>query len=69
MNLEIKEVKLEIYLPEEFVEPLRDALVSIGLCRVGNYSHVISCQQTKGFRKPLEDSNPCDGSHQKNPPL
>lgn len=62
MNMEIKEVKLEIYIPEEFVESLRDALVCIGLCRVGNYSHVISYQDTKGFWKPLEDSNPYLGT-------
>ena len=61
MNMEIREVKLEIYIPEEFVEPLRDALVRIGLCRVGNYSHVISYQDTKGFWKPLENSNPYQG--------
>ena len=62
MNMEIKEVKLEIYLPEEFIEPLRDALVDIGLCRVGNYSHVISYQDTKGSWKPLENSNPYHGT-------
>lgn len=61
MNIEIKEVKLEIYIPEEFVELLRDSLADIGLCRVGNYSHVISYQNTKGFWKPLENSNPYHG--------
>lgn len=62
MHMEIKEVKLEIYIPEEFVEPLRDALARIGLCRIGNYSHVISYQDTKGFWKPLEDSKPYHGT-------
>lgn len=62
MNIDIKEVKLEIYIPEEFVELLRDALAGIGLCRIGNYSHVISYQETKGFWKPLEDSNPYHGT-------
>lgn len=61
MQLEINEVKLEIYIPEEFIVPLRDALVSIGLCRVGNYSHVISYQQTRGYWKPLENSTPYQG--------
>lgn len=62
MNIDIREVKLEIYIPEEFVVPLRDALARIGLCQVGNYSHVISYQDTKGFWKPLEDSNPYQGT-------
>ena len=61
MNIDIQEVKLEIYTPEEFVVPLRDALAGIDLCRIGNYSHVISYQDTKGFWKPLEDSTPYNG--------
>lgn len=60
--MEFKEVKLEIYVPEKFVEPIRDALASIDVCRVGRYSHVISYQDTKGFWKPLEDSNPYNGT-------
>lgn len=62
MNIEVKEVKMEIYIPEELIETLRDALADIGLCRVGNYSHVISYQHTKGYWKPLEDSHPYHGT-------
>lgn len=62
ITIEIEEVKLEIYIPEEFIEKLRDALADIGICRVGNYSHVISYQNTKGFWKPLENSNPYNGT-------
>ena len=42
MELEIKEVKLEIYTPEEFVVPLRDALTKIGAWKKGEDDHVIS---------------------------
>lgn len=59
--MNIKEVKLEIYTPEEFVEKLRDALADIDVCRIGRYSHVVSYQNTKGFWKPLEGSNPYNG--------
>lgn len=62
MNIDIRQVKLEIYTPEEFVKPIRDALALIGACRVGNYSHVISCQSTTGSWMPLENSNPYNGT-------
>lgn len=61
MKVDVKEVKLEIYVPGEFIEEIRDALADRGIGRVGNYSHVISCQETKGFWKPLEGSNPYHG--------
>lgn len=60
--MEIKEVKLEIYVPEEYVEKLRDTLTSLGACRIGEYSHVVSYQDTKGFWKPLENSAPFHGT-------
>lgn len=61
MKIEVQEVKLEIYVPEEYVGQLRDALACIDVCRIGNYSHVVSYQDTKGFWKPLEGSNPYNG--------
>lgn len=61
MKIDIREVKLEIYTPEEYVEILRDELDQAGAGRVGAYSHVISYQLTRGYWKPLEDSNPYNG--------
>lgn len=61
MNLDVKEVKLEIYVPEEYIEIIRDSLAAIGACRIGEYSHVVSWQNTKGFWKPLENSHPFNG--------
>lgn len=61
MELEIKEVKLEIYTPEEFVVPLRDALTKIGACKIGEYDHVISYQETKGYWRSLAESHPFNG--------
>ncbi|WP_242857701.1 hypothetical protein [Beduini massiliensis] len=54
-------VKLEIYVPEEFIETLRDALANIGVCEIGDYSHVVSYQETKGDWKPLQNSQPYQG--------
>lgn len=61
MNFDIKEVKIEIYMPEEYVEEIRNALTLLGACRAGDYDHVLSYQSTKGFWRPLENSNPFHG--------
>lgn len=61
MILDVKEVKLEIYVPEEYIEEIRDGLAAIGAGRIGEYSHVVSWQSTKGYWKPLENSNPYNG--------
>ena len=61
MLIEVKNVKIEIYTPEEYVEVLRNGLNEIGACHVGVYDHVISWHDTKGNWRPLEDSNPFSG--------
>lgn len=61
MKFDITEVKIEIYTPEEYVVPMRDALTQIGACKIGNYDHVVSYQDTKGYWKPLEESTPFNG--------
>lgn len=55
------QVKIEIYVPEEYVIKLRDALTAIGACKVGNYDHVVSYMEIKGYWKPLANSNPYQG--------
>lgn len=61
MQVDVKEVKLEIYVPEEYIGKIRDALAERGIGRVGNYSHVAAYQESKGFWKPLEGSKPYHG--------
>lgn len=61
MSFNIKEVKLEIYVPEEYVVPIRETLTQIGACRVGNYDHVVSYHGTKGSWRPLTNSSPYSG--------
>lgn len=49
MQMDIKEVKLEIYVPEEYVAKIRDDLAERGIGKVGNYNHVVAYQESKGF--------------------
>lgn len=59
--MEFTKVKIEVYLPMEYLAPLRDALHEAGACRVGKYDHVVSYQPTEGFWRPLPGSEPYDG--------
>lgn len=61
MNIDVTEVKLEIYVPEEYIEPVRDALTHIGACRVGNYDHVMAFHCSRGSWRPLPGSSPFNG--------
>lgn len=61
MKLEVKNLKIEIYTPPQYLIELRDALNQIGACHVGNYDHVISFQNSKGCWRPLEGSSPFSG--------
>ena len=57
MNFDIKEVKIEIYIPEEYIEEIRNALTLAGACRAGNYDHVLSYHErileTIGEQSPV----------------
>lgn len=63
MNLksEYSKLKIEIYVPEEFIDVLRDELTSVGACKVGNYDAVTSYSLVKGTWRPLKESNPYSG--------
>jgi hypothetical protein len=59
--MDIKVVKVEVLLPEEFIEVVRNALNEIGALTVGNYDHVVSYTVTKGYWRPLEKAVPYEG--------
>lgn len=59
--MEYSEVKLEIFLPEEFVIPLRDALSGIGAGKIGSYDHCVSVSKVSGYWRPLNGAKPYDG--------
>ncbi len=54
-------VKIEVFIPEEFVAPLGDALSQIGAGRVGNYDHCMSITAVRGFWRPLPGARPYQG--------
>ena len=68
--MEFTEVKIEIYVPQDYVIPLRDALNAVGAGHIGEYDHCVSITQVTGYWRPLENANPflgeigevCEGS-------
>ncbi|MBU5254999.1 hypothetical protein [Tissierella praeacuta] len=59
--MEIKEVKIEIYIPGEYVIELRDELNKSNACKVGDYDNCISVTNVRGYWRPLEGANPYNG--------
>lgn len=55
-------VKIETFIPEEYVTPLRDALNQIGALTVDDiYDYCMSVTKVKGYWRPLEGANPFKG--------
>ncbi|MFC4805359.1 hypothetical protein [Filifactor villosus] len=57
----MKQVKLEIFMPESYLESLLSKLSEIGACRIGRYSYVSSYSKIYGTWMPGEGSNPYEG--------
>jgi hypothetical protein len=62
MELKISLVKIEIYVPEEFIIPIRDVLHHVGAGRIGDYDHVLSITNVSGYWRPLADAKPYNGT-------
>jgi hypothetical protein len=56
--MDFKAVKLEIFIPETYIEALRDALHEVGVGRIGRYDHCLSVTQVSGYWRPLPGANP-----------
>ena len=54
-------VKLEIFIPTDCLDSLREALRSAGAGAFGNYDSVLSYSIVKGCWRPLAGANPYDG--------
>ncbi|MEK4426075.1 cytochrome C biogenesis protein [Solibacillus sp. FSL K6-1523] len=63
--MNITTVKVEILLPETFIESIRNQLNALGILTIGNYDHVISYTETKGYWRPLDESSPYSGERNK----
>ena len=55
------DVKLEIFIPQEYALKLRDELAKIGVGRIGNYDHCAALTPVQGYFRPLESANPFEG--------
>ncbi len=58
---EFANFKIEIFIPEEFVIPLRDALNEAGAGHIGNYDHCISVYTVRGYWRALPGADPYAG--------
>ena len=54
-------VKIEVYIPEEYVKKLRDELHKANAGRIGNYDHCVSVTRIQGFWRPLPGATPYQG--------
>lgn len=59
--MEFTRVKLEIYVPEEAVPPIREALNQLGACHIGSYDLCSSMVQVTGTWRPLPGAQPYNG--------
>jgi hypothetical protein len=55
------DVKLEIFVPQEYALKLRDELAKIGVGQIGNYDHCVALSPVRGFFRPLAGATPFDG--------
>ena len=53
--------KLEIFIPETHLEPLRKALLAVDAGHIGNYDGCLSYSRVTGCWRPLEGTTPYSG--------
>jgi hypothetical protein len=59
------DVKLEIFVPEEYAFKIRDELAKVGVGRLGDYDHCVAMVSVRGFFRPLPGSKPFAGEEGK----
>jgi hypothetical protein len=55
------DVKLEIFVPQDYALKLADALSEVGVGVIGNYDHCVVLTPVRGFFRPREGANPFEG--------
>jgi hypothetical protein len=55
------DVKLEIFVPQEYALKICDELAKIGVGRIGNYDHCVAMYPVQGSFRPVEGANPFEG--------
>ena len=61
MKFDIKNVKINVFIPEEKVSELRDAVCNAGAGVIGNYTYCTSSTKVSGTYIPNEKANPYEG--------
>lgn len=56
------DVKLEIFIPQGYVDQVREELAKIGVGVIGNYDHCLAITQVTGYFRPLEGADPFTGT-------
>ncbi|MBT7775261.1 MAG: cytochrome C biogenesis protein, partial [Anaerolineae bacterium] len=46
------DVKLEIFIPQEYALQIRDELAKIGVGVIGDYDHCVAVSPVKGYFRP-----------------
>lgn len=59
--IEFPTVKIELFIPEQYIETLRDELHRVNVGRIGNYDHCLSITTVRGYWRPLAGSSPYEG--------
>lgn len=62
MNFDIKNVKISVFIPEEKVSELRDAVCNAGAGILGKYSYCTSNTKVSGTYIPNEKAEPYIGT-------
>ena len=62
MNFDIKKVKIIVFIPEEKVSELRDAVCNAGAGALEKYSYCTSCAKVNGTYIPNENAKPYEGT-------
>ena len=59
------DVKLEIFVPQEYALKIRDELAKIGVGRIGNYDYCVAMSPVQGYYRPLPGADPFEGKIEK----
>ncbi len=62
MNFDIKNVKINVFIPEEKVSELRDAVCNAGAGVLGKYTYCTSNTKVSGTYIPSDKANPYIGT-------
>jgi hypothetical protein len=55
------DVKLEIFVPQEYALKIRDELAKIGVGRIGSYDHCVAISSVQAYYRPMPGAEPFDG--------